>query len=161
MHWGCFSWYGTGPLIALNGSATDNARSHTSNAASNFLKENKVRVLDWPAQSPIKNLWHEVKNAFRRKPNPSNLIDLERLVQEAWRDISPEFCCQLETYYSVYKIIEYCYNVNTNEVYIISLSQLPIEEEDPDYVPGGIDEEESNIDANGEIYTKFPASPIG
>ncbi|CAG8552579.1 13649_t:CDS:2 [Ambispora gerdemannii] len=99
MHWVCFSWYGTGPLVALNGSATDNARPHISNIINNFLKENKVRVLGWPAQSPdlnpIKNLWHKVKNALRRKPNPSNLVDLERLVQEAWRDISPEFCRRL------------------------------------------------------------------
>jgi transposase len=131
MYWGCFSWYGTGPLVSLSSNVTgasyvkilrdyvlptikdfpgnadrgrplfqqDNAKPHTAKVTKKFLKDNNIRVMDWPPQSPdlnpIENIWHELKNSVRRKVKPSNLDELDDLIQEAWREIPPELCRRL------------------------------------------------------------------
>lgn len=131
MYWGCFSWFGVGPLIPLSSSATgashveilqkyvvpalekypgimdrgrpafqqDNARPHTAKIAKKFIEDNRIRLMDWPPQSPdlnpIENLWYEVKKSVCRKPKPSNLEELDRLVQEAWHDVPLEYCRHL------------------------------------------------------------------
>jgi len=74
----------------------DNARPHTSKVAAAVRESANVKTLIWPAQSPdlnpIENLWHEMKHAIRRRdPAPSSLLQLEKYVKSAWKDIPPEY----------------------------------------------------------------------
>ena len=77
----------------------DNARPHVDTKVQEFLTENRVRVMNWPPQSPdlnpIENLWAEVKRSVRKKEKPSNLKELDTLVKRAWREIPPELCRRL------------------------------------------------------------------
>jgi hypothetical protein len=60
-----------------------------------FIKDNKVKVLEWQSQSadlnPIENVWTELKKRVQAR-RPTNLIQLHQLCQEEWAKIHPTYC---------------------------------------------------------------------
>ena len=77
MLWGYFAAGGTGALHTIDG-----------------IDGNKVKVLEWPSQSPdinpIENLWAELKKRVRAR-RPINLSQLHQLCQEEWAKIHPTY----------------------------------------------------------------------
>jgi transposase len=61
----------------------------------NGVRTDKVKVLEWPSQSPdlntIESLWAELKKCVRAR-RPTNLIQLHQHCQEEWAKIHPTYC---------------------------------------------------------------------
>ena len=76
----------------------DNDPKHTSKVVAKWLKDNKVKVLEWPPQSPdfnpIENLCAELKKCVRAW-RPTNLTQLHQLCQVGWAKIHPTYCGKL------------------------------------------------------------------
>uniref|UniRef100_A0AAZ3SU34 Tc1-like transposase DDE domain-containing protein n=1 Tax=Oncorhynchus tshawytscha TaxID=74940 RepID=A0AAZ3SU34_ONCTS len=76
----------------------DNDPKHTSKVVAKWLKDNKVKVLEWPSQSPylnpIEHLWAELKKRVRAT-RPTNLTQLHQLCQKEWAKIPPTYCGKL------------------------------------------------------------------
>ena len=71
----------------------DNDPKHTSKVVKKF-KDNKVKVLELPSQSPdlnpIEHLWAELKKHVRAR-RPTNLPQLHKLCQEECAKIHPTY----------------------------------------------------------------------
>ena len=76
----------------------DNDPKHASKVAAKWLKDNKVKVLEWPSQSPdlnpLENLWAELKKCVRAR-RPTNLTQLHQFCQEEWVKIHPSYSGKL------------------------------------------------------------------
>ena len=68
----------------------DHDPKHTSKVVEKWLNDNKVKILEWPSQSPdlnaIENVWAELKKHVRAR-KPTNLTQLHQLCQEEWAKI--------------------------------------------------------------------------
>lgn len=124
MVWGAFSWHGVGPLVRIDGRMDkfsylnilkntmepfsfesmpvnwifmhDNDPKHASNIVKDWLLDEQIDVLTWPAQSPdlnpIEHLWNDVKVKIGQKKF-KNSNDLWAGIKEAWYSI-PQSRCQ-------------------------------------------------------------------
>jgi transposase len=76
----------------------DNDPKHTSKVVAKWLKDNKVKVLEWPSQSPelnpTENVCAELKKCVSAI-RPTNQTQLHQLCQEEWAIIHPIYCGKL------------------------------------------------------------------
>lgn len=126
MVWGCFSSHGMGPLHRIEGIMDkfvyknilenvmepyaeefmpityefqqDNDPKHTSKLVKKWFRDNQIKVMVWPAQSPdlnpIENLWQIVDQKIRDK-NYSNLDELFEALNSVWQNIPQETITRL------------------------------------------------------------------
>ena len=78
----------------------DNARSHVARESMDFLNDNHIRTLPWPALSPdlklIKHLWDELGRRVRNGLNPPETLDeLRRALIQEWNNIPQTFIRKL------------------------------------------------------------------
>ena len=70
----------------------------TSKVVAKWLKDDIVKVLEWPSQSPdlnpIEDLLAELKKCVRAR-RPTNWTLLHQLCQEEWDKIHPTYCGKL------------------------------------------------------------------
>ena len=75
----------------------DGARCHTSAMTTRWLDTNipsYIKPKDWPPNSPdlspIENLWSILSQSVYRDPEPTNVKQLKRRLQHAWRSVKVE-----------------------------------------------------------------------
>ena len=71
----------------------DNARPHVARVCQDYLRQNNVQCLDWPAYSPdlnpIEHLWDILDRRVRRRdPEPATVRQLRQALQEEWDRIT-------------------------------------------------------------------------
>ncbi len=76
----------------------DNDTKLTTKSTSEWLTKNKIKVLEWPNQSPdlnpIEMLWHDLKTVHSCS-KPSNVTELKQFCKEEWAKIPPQRCERL------------------------------------------------------------------
>lgn len=108
----------------------DNAPAHRAIVTQNFLAENNVQVLDWPALSPdlniIERVWAYLKKVVEKRmiddeaefgPEVFNIEHLQSLIVDEWHAISdnrPDFINNL--YSSIGLKLNQCYHKGSDTV---------------------------------------------
>lgn len=77
----------------------DGAPAHTAKDVTKWFKDNGIKVLEWPGNSPdlnpIENLWEIMKRQLRAK-NPTSLQDMRFWLMTIWcKEVSQELCARL------------------------------------------------------------------
>lgn len=124
MVWGCFTKNKIGPLVQVSGKITgsvyievlennllpfinelennleyvfqdDNAPVHRAKIVKQWMENNSIINIPWPAQSPdlnpIEHLWDVLERKVRKhNPHPKNLTELMAVLEEEWYKIEPE-----------------------------------------------------------------------
>src|SRR3954469_5895835 len=78
----------------------DGDPKHTANSTKQWLKRDKIMVLDWPPQSPdlnpIEHLWNEVDRRLRKLETRVHSQDqLWEAIQKIWVEMDNEFLTTL------------------------------------------------------------------
>lgn len=73
----------------------DNAPMHTSNSTRQWLSDEGVRTMDWPARSPdlnpIENLWGIVaRRVYQNGRHYNSKTELRAAIEREWNLVSPE-----------------------------------------------------------------------
>jgi hypothetical protein len=127
MVWSCFATSGPGQLAIINGkmfsqvyqdilqenvrlsvcqlklnkslvTQQENDPKHKSKSTTEWLQQNKIRLLECPSQSPelnpIEMLWQDLKRAVHTR-HPNNIAELKQFSEEEWSKIPPHCCAGL------------------------------------------------------------------
>jgi len=77
------------PVVTLK---QDNARPHVARVTTQFLQQNNVNVMPWPAVSPYLNPIEHMREQLGRKARANhqidNVRDPTRALQQEWRNLS-------------------------------------------------------------------------
>ena len=125
MIWGCICWHGVGTLAAVTGNINavkyqeilednlwpviaqhfpnggyhfqdDNAPVHRARSTQEYIAQNGINGMSWPAQSPdmniIENVWLYVKRKLQTRVGTiKSKDDLFAEIQRIWMDITPAY----------------------------------------------------------------------
>jgi transposase len=77
----------------------DSAPAHAARVVQTWFKDNRIKVLEWPGNSPdlnpIENLWMLLKRKVRNY-RPNNMQDLIFYIKRVWcMEVTPELCKKL------------------------------------------------------------------
>ena len=77
-----------------------NARPHTAIVTRQFLEQNNVPVLPWPARSPdcnpIEHMWDELGRRLRQRLHaPNNVNELTQALQQEYGTIFQDFFIEI------------------------------------------------------------------
>ncbi|PAA51081.1 hypothetical protein BOX15_Mlig033219g1 [Macrostomum lignano] len=76
----------------------DNDPKHTSAATRRWLQQRRIKVMEWPSQSPdlnpIEMLWTDLKKMVHAR-KPKNLWELAEFCIEEWQKVPAERCAAL------------------------------------------------------------------